>query len=64
MKIILEKNKIIEESGKIPETFYEIEKEAANTLIALSVIRQLFEFGLVNQDEYKYIKDKYGLEQG
>lgn len=64
MEVSLKKDKIIDASGNIPEVFYEKEKEIAVTLIALSVVRQLFEFGLVNQDEYKYIKDKYGLEQG
>lgn len=39
--------------------FYKSEKERASTLIALSIMRELFENNLLNEEEFSYIEEKY-----
>ena len=38
--------------------FYELEKNNAVDLIALSIIRELFENNLISKSEYSYVLDK------
>lgn len=59
MELVLDKKCIISESGSIPDEYYEKETDNAITLISLSIIRELFENGLLSKAEYDYILDKY-----
>lgn len=61
MELILGKKCIVSEIGEIPDDYYEREKDNAVTLISLSIIRELFENGLLTQEEYNYIKNKYTI---
>lgn len=59
MEIVTDKKAIVSETGHIPDEFYEHEKEAAITLIALAIIRELYENELIRNEEYEYISAKY-----
>lgn len=62
MELVFDKRNLIEERGKIPDEFYEEQKEQAVTLISLSIIRELKENGLLTQEEFDYLFEKYNLE--
>lgn len=62
MELVFDKKNLMEERGKIPDEFYEEQKEQAATLISLSIIRELKENGLLTQEEFDYLFEKYNLE--
>lgn len=59
MELVMDKKNIISESSCLPDDFYEQEKDRAATLISLSVMRELYDNGLLNKKEYEYISEKY-----
>lgn len=59
MELVVDKHGVISEDDCIPNEFYEQEMDNAVTLISLSVIRELYENGLLNKNEYEYICEKY-----
>ena len=59
IELLLDKKSIVHQSGFISDDFYENEKDNAVNLIALSLIRELFENKLVSEKEYLYVKNKY-----
>lgn len=59
MELVVDKHGVISNEGNIPEEFYDLMTDDAVTLISLSIIRELFENGLLKNDEYEYVCDKY-----
>ena len=59
IELLLDKKSIVHQSDFISDDFYENEKDNAVNLIALSLIRELFENKLVSEKEYLYVKNIY-----
>lgn len=55
MELVVDKHGVISNEGNIPEEFYDLMADDAVTLISLSIIRELFENGLLKKDEYEYV---------
>ena len=61
MELVLDKKTIVSEEGKVPEAYYIKEEDHAATMIALAVMRDLFENNLLTKDEYEFVQNKYML---
>lgn len=59
MELVVDKHGVISDEGIISDEFYEQEMDNAVTLISLSIVRELYENGLLNKNEYEYICEKY-----
>ena len=55
------KKELIPTDECFPNEFYENESETSSTLIAFSIIKELFENNLITDREFNYISNKYGL---
>jgi transcriptional regulator CtsR len=55
------KKELIPTDECLPNEFYENESETSSTLIAFSIIKELFENNLITDREFNYILNKYGL---
>lgn len=59
MELVVNKHGVISDEGYIPEEYYKSMEDEAITLISLSIVRELFENGLLKKEEYEYIHKKY-----
>lgn len=59
--IYINKKKLISKESCMSQNFYEDEKETASNLIALSIMRELFENNLLTDKEFAYLVNTYGL---
>lgn len=55
------KKELTQDTECLPNIFYENEAETASSLIAFSIIRELFENNLITDKEFNYISNKYGV---
>jgi hypothetical protein len=55
------KKELIQTDECLSHEFYEDEAETASSLIAFSIIRELFENNLITDKEFNYISNKYGV---